>query len=66
MANHKKRKPPNARAGCKMCKPWKISGMSEKKTLTHGEQLQLFRETDDYTDDYEEIEAILEDDDEDF
>lgn len=33
-----------------MCKPWKISGISEKKTLTHGEQLQLFRETDDYGD----------------
>ena len=34
-----------------MCKPWKISGMSEAKTLTHGEQLQLFREHDDYGED---------------
>jgi hypothetical protein len=50
MAHHKKRRPPNARAGCKMCKPWKISGMSEAKTLSHGEQLQLFREHDDYGD----------------
>ncbi len=31
-----------------MCKYWKISGMSEKKKLTHSEQLQLFREQDDY------------------
>jgi hypothetical protein len=42
-----------------MCKYWKISGMSEKKTLTHSEQLQLFRETDDYGD--TGIETILED-----
>lgn len=26
MAHHKKRKSRNARAGCKMCKPWKASG----------------------------------------
>jgi len=62
MANHKKRKPPNARAGCKMCKPWKISGMSEKKTLTHGEQLQLLKEKDDYEDDFEDVQRILDDD----
>ena len=33
-----------------MCKPWKISGVSEKHTLTHGEQLQTLREFDDYED----------------
>ena len=24
--NHKRHKPRNARAGCKMCKPWKVNG----------------------------------------
>jgi hypothetical protein len=26
MANHRRGKPKNARAGCLMCKPWKING----------------------------------------
>jgi len=24
--NHKRRRPRNARAGCKLCKPWKANG----------------------------------------
>ena len=26
MANHKRRRAPNARGGCAMCKPWKKGG----------------------------------------
>jgi len=28
--NHKKKKPKNQRAGCLMCKPWKINGMGKE------------------------------------
>jgi hypothetical protein len=31
MANHKKRRPINRRAGCKMCKRWKINGMRTER-----------------------------------
>lgn len=27
--NHKRRRPRNRRAGCKMCKPWKINGVGK-------------------------------------
>jgi len=27
MANHKKKRPKNRRAGCKLCKRWKINGI---------------------------------------
>jgi hypothetical protein len=26
--NHKRKRPRNRRAGCKMCKPWKINGLA--------------------------------------
>lgn len=26
MAHHKRRRPRNTRAGCKLCKPWKVNG----------------------------------------
>jgi hypothetical protein len=29
--NHKRGKARNARAGCKMCKPWKINGIRTEK-----------------------------------
>ena len=29
MANHKKRRAPNARAGCKLCRRWKITGVPQ-------------------------------------
>jgi hypothetical protein len=25
--NHKRKRPRNARAGCKLCKPWKVNGV---------------------------------------
>jgi len=28
MAHHKRKRPANRRAGCKLCKPWKINGIS--------------------------------------
>jgi len=31
MANHKRKKPKNARAGCLMCKPHKMNGASGKE-----------------------------------
>lgn len=33
MANHKRGKPKNARAGCLMCKYWKINGHGKRKRL---------------------------------
>ena len=30
MAHHKKRRPSNRRAGCKMCKPWKVNGAKRR------------------------------------
>ncbi len=27
MANHKRGRPKNSRAGCLMCKPWKVNGV---------------------------------------
>ena len=30
MANHKRRKPKNSRAGCLMCKPWKVNGQNKE------------------------------------
>ncbi len=27
--HHKKRRPKNRRAGCKLCRPWKINGAKE-------------------------------------
>jgi hypothetical protein len=31
MAHHKRKRPANRRAGCKMCKFWKINGASKAK-----------------------------------
>lgn len=31
MAHHKRRRPRSQRAGCKLCKPWKINGYSKDK-----------------------------------
>lgn len=30
MANHKRGRPKNRRAGCLMCKPWKVNGFATK------------------------------------
>jgi len=29
--NHKRRRPRNRRAGCKLCKPWKANGVSTER-----------------------------------
>ena len=31
MANHKKKRPKNRRAGCLMCKFWKVNGYGKEK-----------------------------------
>ncbi len=31
MANHKRKRPKNRRAGCLLCKPWKINGFAKDK-----------------------------------
>ena len=31
MANHKRRRPKNRRAGCLLCKPWKVNGFSKRR-----------------------------------
>jgi len=31
MANHKRKRPRNRRAGCKMCKSWKINGFAVER-----------------------------------
>jgi len=31
MANHKRRRPKNRRAGCLLCKPWKVNGFSKSR-----------------------------------
>ncbi len=29
MANHKRKRPKNRRAGCLLCKPWKVNGFGK-------------------------------------
>ena len=29
--NHKRERPANRRAGCKLCKPWKVNGVSTER-----------------------------------
>jgi hypothetical protein len=31
MSNHKRKRPKNARAGCLLCKPWKINGFATER-----------------------------------
>ena len=31
MANHKRRRPKNRRAGCLLCKPWKVNGFARAR-----------------------------------
>lgn len=35
--NHKRGKPKNARAGCLMCKPWKVNGAASKPWNVRGQ-----------------------------
>jgi len=32
MAHHKRKRPKNQRAGCLMCKPWKMNGFGKSRT----------------------------------
>jgi len=32
MAHHKRRRPKNCRAGCLLCKPWKVNGVRTERT----------------------------------
>ena len=43
--NHKRRRPANRRAGCKLCKPWKINGapVSDVATLRANEAERVDR-----------------------
>jgi len=31
MANHKRKRPKNRRAGCLLCKPWKVNGFAKSR-----------------------------------
>jgi len=33
MANHKRGRPKNGRAGCLLCKPWKVNGFARRRRL---------------------------------
>jgi hypothetical protein len=49
MANHKRRKPKEQRAGCMMCKPWKWSG-SRVSHFTSSERRDLLLTEDELED----------------
>lgn len=44
MAHHKKRKPPQCRAGCSLCKPYKKRGRNGKWAQTRQELKARLRE----------------------
>ena len=46
MVNHKRKRPANRRAGCKLCKPWKINGVpaSDAASLRANESERQQRE----------------------
>jgi hypothetical protein len=33
MANHKRKRPKNRRAGCLLCKPWKANGFGKRSRV---------------------------------
>lgn len=39
--NHKRRRPKNRRAGCLMCKYWKMNGWAKGKALRASEQKKI-------------------------
>ena len=52
--HHKRRKPRNIRAGCKMCKPWKINGVNKwSKTYAKASDMRRRIEGRDENGDYE-------------
>ena len=42
MANHKRRKPKNARSGCLLCKPWKANGSKRSERMRHRDYKRLY------------------------
>lgn len=47
MAHHKRRRPKNRRAGCLMCKPWKVNGTGKGKLKpSEMRRLQVDRQGD--------------------
>lgn len=42
MAHHKRRRPKNARAGCLLCKPWKINGF-DRRGRADGQRFSDYR-----------------------
>lgn len=51
--NHKRKRPRNRRAGCKMCKPWKINGVKTESKggeahSSHLRRVKLLKEIDEY------------------
>jgi len=43
MANHKRRRPKNARSGCLMCKPHKANGVRKRGSVHGGARIALSR-----------------------
>jgi hypothetical protein len=42
MAHHKRRRPKNRRAGCLLCKPWKVNGFNRRRR-PDGQRFSDFR-----------------------
>ena len=42
MAHHKRRRPKNRRAGCLLCKPWKVNGFA-RRSRGDGQKFSDFR-----------------------
>jgi len=42
MAHHKRRRPKNRRAGCLLCKPWKVNGFARRRRVD-GQRFSDFR-----------------------
>ena len=44
MAHHKRRRPKNRRAGCLLCKPWKVNGAKKSNKLKPSELRKVQKE----------------------
>ena len=42
MANHKRRRPKNKRAGCLLCKPWKANGSKRNERMRHSDYSRIY------------------------
>ena len=41
MAHHKRKRPKNSRAGCLMCKPWKVNGVGKDERFKASEKRKM-------------------------